>query len=67
MWPVTGILFSFPADLAAPNLKNRPRTRTHPRLLRNLALEQTVHYLAFGESASQQSPCSGSEFEDEDD
>jgi hypothetical protein len=56
MWPVTGILFSFPADLAAPNLKNRPRTRTHPRLLRNLALEQTVHYLAFGESASQQSP-----------
>jgi hypothetical protein len=25
------------------------------RLLRNLALEQTQHYLAFGESASQQS------------
>src|SRR5260370_4781979 len=48
----TGTLFSLSRWLAAPNLKNRPRPR--PRLLRNLAPEQTVHYLAFGESASQQ-------------
>jgi hypothetical protein len=31
--------------LAAPNLKIRPRTRTRPRSLRNLALEQKVRYI----------------------
>jgi hypothetical protein len=52
----TGTLFSFPADWRPPNLKNRPRARTRPRarLLRNLALEQTQHYLAIRESASRQ-------------
>jgi len=49
--------------------KNRPRPR--PRLPRNLAPEQTVHYLAFGESASRQrlltAPSSEDEFEVEDD
>jgi len=39
-------------------------TQMSRRLPRNLALEQTVHFLAFGESASQQT-CNGSEFEDE--
>jgi hypothetical protein len=59
----TGTLFSFPAaDWRRQILKIVLVLELVLvlRLLRNLALEQTQHYLAFGESASQQSGPSSS-------